>query len=124
MSDVMQDERRQLTLESVLANIVRGRVVRLELSREQKRALRDPGGQIALDVLRHLLGAREAMGAVSRFPVTENAFLAVAHKLGYGVPQKRARALPRRRPATTARSTTTPRSAMASTSTCSGWWSP
>ena len=85
--------RAKLALESVLPRSFCGRVVRLELTREQKRALRDRDGQIALDVLRHLLGAREAMGAVGRFPLSEHAFQAIARKLGYDVGQKRARAL-------------------------------
>jgi hypothetical protein len=45
-------------LQEVLAGVCRGCVVYLALTRAQKRALRDPEGQIALDVLRHLLGAR------------------------------------------------------------------
>jgi hypothetical protein len=80
----------------VLANVVPGRVVRLELSRERKKAHRDRDGQIALDVLRHLLGAREALNAPTRFPLTEETFCAVARKLGTPVGQKRARRLRRR----------------------------
>lgn len=56
-------ERRPPHLEAVLARVVRGRVAYLVLSPEQKRALRDRDGQRALDVLRHLLGARGAIGA-------------------------------------------------------------
>jgi hypothetical protein len=56
------------TLEAVLAAFRPGRVVGLDLTREQKRELRDADGQIALDVLRHLLGARAAVGAPERFP--------------------------------------------------------
>ena len=85
-----------LTLEVVLASVRPGRVVRLELTREQKRALRGVDGQLALGVLRHLVGAREALGAVGRFPLTESTFRAVARKLGHEVGQKRARALARR----------------------------
>jgi hypothetical protein len=81
------------TLEQVLANVVPGRVVSLELSREQKRAFRDRDGQIALHVLQHLLGAREAVNAPERFPLTEEMFCAVARKLGCPVGQKRARRL-------------------------------
>jgi hypothetical protein len=83
----------------VLAHVRPGRVARLELSREQKRALRDADGQLALDVLRHLLGARAAAagdGTPSRFPLSEQAFQAIARRLGHEVGQKRARALTRR----------------------------
>jgi hypothetical protein len=59
------------------------------LTREQKRALRDPDGRIALDVLRHFLGARPMVP--ERFPLTEQAFQAVARRLGYVVGQKRCR---------------------------------
>lgn len=44
---------------------------------------------MALDVLRHLLGARPM--TPERFPLTEQAFQAVARKLGYVVGQKRSR---------------------------------
>ena len=72
------------------------------------------------------------MGAVGRFPLSERASRESARKLGYHVGQKRARALARRlveagiteRPANTAKSTTTPRDATASTSACSGWPTP
>jgi hypothetical protein len=50
--------RHPITLEAVLANVQQGRVAYLMLTQEQKRALRDPEGQIAVNVLRHLLGAR------------------------------------------------------------------
>ena len=53
----------------------------------------DRNGQVALDVLRHLLGARADRRDPERFPLTEGAFQAVAHKLGHAVGQKRARAL-------------------------------
>jgi hypothetical protein len=59
------------------------------LTREQKRVLRHPDGRIALDVLRHLLGARPM--TPERFPLAEGAFQAVARKLGYLVGQKRCR---------------------------------
>ena len=68
-------------LEDVLANVCRGRVAYLVLTRKQKRALHDPDGRIALDVLRHLLGARPMVP--ERFPLTEQAFQAVARRLGY-----------------------------------------
>jgi hypothetical protein len=91
---VPQRERaRVLSLEAVLAEVRPGRVVYLDLTREQRRALSDPDGQTALDVLRHLLGAREAMNAPERFPLTEETFCAVARKLGRPVGQKRARRL-------------------------------
>ena len=76
-------------LEDVLAAVVRGRVAYLEPPRAQKRAFRDTDGRIALDVLRHLLGARPANP--EQFPLTELAFQAVAPKLGYMVGQKRCR---------------------------------
>jgi hypothetical protein len=76
-------------LQDVLANVRPGRVARLVLTREQERALRDPEGRIALDVLRHLLGARPLVP--ERFPLTEAAFQAVARRLGYVVGQKRCR---------------------------------
>jgi hypothetical protein len=81
-------------LESILANVCRGRVAYIVLTREQKRALRDPEGQIALEALRHLLGARPMMP--ERFPLTEQAFQAVARRLGYLVGQKRCRRMVKR----------------------------
>lgn len=78
-----------LRLEHVLADVRRGQVVYLVLTQEQKRALRDPDGKIALDVLRHLLGARPMNP--ERFPLTEQAFQMVARKLGYAIGQKRCR---------------------------------
>jgi hypothetical protein len=85
-----------LTLEAVLAAVVRGRVAYLVLSPEQKRALRDADGQAALDVVRHLLGARDVIGAPERFPLTEQAFQAIACRLGHSLGQKRCRFLIRR----------------------------
>jgi hypothetical protein len=76
-------------LESVLANVRGGRVVYLSLTAEEKRLLRDPDGRTALDVLRHLLGARPMLA--ERFPLTEHAFQAVARRLGYVIGQKRSR---------------------------------
>jgi hypothetical protein len=84
------------TLEAVLANVLRGRVAYLVLSPEQKWALRDAEGQAALDVLRHLLGARDAVRAPERFPLTEQAVQAVARRLGHRIGQKRCRSLIRR----------------------------
>jgi hypothetical protein len=49
---------------------------------------------VALDVLNHLLGARPMVP--ERFPLTEQAFQAVARKLGYRVGQKRCRTMIRR----------------------------
>ena len=80
--------------DDVLANVCRGRVAYICLTREQKRALRDPEGKIALDVLRHLLGARPM--TPERFPLTEQAFQAVARRLGYVVGQKRCRRMVKR----------------------------
>ena len=86
------------TLDGVLTAIVRGRVVRLDLTDEQKRQLRDPDGRLALHVLRHHLGARAALTpeAPAEFPLTEHAFQAVARRLGHPVGIKRARRLRRR----------------------------
>jgi hypothetical protein len=86
--------RRMPTLERVLANVRRGQVAYLVLTAEQKRALKDPEGRVALDVLRHVLGARPANP--ERFPLTEQAFQAVARNLGYLVGQKRCRTMVRR----------------------------
>jgi hypothetical protein len=91
----MAARRRRPTLEHVLGNVLRGQVAYLVLTAEQKRALKDPDGRVALDVLRHLLGARP--GNPERFPLTEQAFQMVAGKLGYLVGQKRSRAMIRRR---------------------------
>jgi hypothetical protein len=85
-----------VTLELVLANVVRGRVLYLDLTPEQKRALRDRDGQVALDVLRHLLGARDAIRAPERFPLAEQAFQVIARRLGYVLGQKHCRRLIRR----------------------------
>ena len=81
------------TLYDVLAGIRRGRVVYLCPTPEQKRLLRDHEGQVALDVVRHLLGARAERSDPERFPLTEGAFQAVAGKLGYRVGQKKSRRL-------------------------------
>ena len=70
-------------LHDVLANVCRGRVAYICLTREQKAALRDPDGRIARDVLRHLLGARPM--TPERFPLTEQAVQAMAQRLGYTV---------------------------------------
>jgi hypothetical protein len=86
-------------LRDVLAALAPGRVTRLELSAEQKRALRDRDGQLALDVVRHLLGARAVSvpaGNGSSFPLTEATFQAIARRLGRPVGIKRSRALVRR----------------------------
>jgi hypothetical protein len=48
------------------------------------------------DVLRHLLGARPKVPA--RFPLTEQAFQAIARRLGYVVGQKRCRRMVTRKP--------------------------
>jgi hypothetical protein len=87
-------------LAGVLASIVPGRVTRLALERDQKQALRDRDGQLALSVVRHLLGARAASVrpkvAPEPFPLTEEAFQAVAGRLGREVGIKRCRLLRRR----------------------------
>ena len=81
-------------LQDVLADVRRGRVAYICLTREQKKALRDPEARIALDVLRHLLGARPMTPEHS--PLTEQTFQAVARRLGYVVGQKRCRRMVRR----------------------------
>ena len=81
-------------LQDVLAGVRRGRVAYICLTHEQKRALRDPEGRIALDVLRHLLGARPL--TPERFPLTEQTLQAVALRLGYVLGQKRCRRMVRR----------------------------
>jgi len=81
-------------LQDVLANVCRGRVAYLAMTPEEKRARRDPEGQIALDVLRHLLGARPMNP--ERFPLAEDAFQAIARRLGYVLGQKRCRRMVRR----------------------------
>jgi len=80
-------------LQDVLAGVRRGRVAYVRLTREQKVALRDPEGRVALDLLRHLLGARPLVP--ERFPLTEQTFQAVAYRLGYVVGQKRCRRMVR-----------------------------
>jgi DNA-binding Lrp family transcriptional regulator len=81
-------------LQDVLADVRRGRVAYICLTREQKKALRDPEARIALDVLRHLLGARPMTPEHS--PLTEQTFQAVARRLGYVVGKKRCRRMVRR----------------------------
>jgi DNA-binding Lrp family transcriptional regulator len=78
----------------VLANVQRGRVAYLVLNQEQKRSFRDPEGKVALDVLRHLLGARPPNP--ERFPLAEQTFQAVARRIGYELGQKRCRRMIRR----------------------------
>jgi len=46
--------------------------------------------------MRHLLGARAALDAPERFPLTERAIQALTRKLGHKVGQKRCRGLRRR----------------------------
>jgi hypothetical protein len=86
-------------LEQVLANVVRGRDQRLRLSEKQRRELDDRDGRIARQVLRALVRARQATPTVScaeQFPLTEDAFQAIARRLGHQVGDKRARAIIRR----------------------------
>lgn len=87
-------------LAAVLAAIQPGNTVLISLTPQQKRALADQEGQLALTVVRHLLGARTASAqtdhARDRFPLTEATFQAVARKLGHKVGIKRSRALIRR----------------------------
>jgi hypothetical protein len=82
------------TLTDVLAAVRRGNVAYIVTTCEQRRALSDPDGRIALDVLRHFLGARPPNP--EKFPLTEGTAQAVARKLGYVIGQKHARALVRR----------------------------
>jgi hypothetical protein len=100
-------------LERVLANVVPGRDQRLRLSERQRRELNDRDGRIALQVLRALVRARRggnrapkstnrATPTQSRFlspelfPLTEDAFQAIARRLGHQVGDKRARAIIKR----------------------------
>ena len=76
-------------LADVLAAFTPGCATRLTLSAEQKHALRDRDGQLALDVVRHLLGARAAVTASGSFPLTEATFQTIARKLGQRVGIKR-----------------------------------
>jgi hypothetical protein len=83
-------------LEQVLANIVRGRGQRLRLSEKQRRELVDRDGRIALQVLRALRRARRTLGMAETFPLSEDAFQAIAQRLGHKVGDKRARAIIKR----------------------------
>jgi hypothetical protein len=86
-------------LEQVLANVVPGRGQRLRLSERQRRELDDRDGRIALQVLRALVRARKATRnprATELFPLTEDAFQAIARRLGHQVGDKRARAIIKR----------------------------
>ena len=102
-------------LEQVLANVVPGRGRRLRLSGKQRRGLDDRDGRIALKVIRALVRAREAtghrvcettyspgnnrpfyLGRNRPFPLTEDAFQAIAARLGHRVGDKRARAIIKR----------------------------
>jgi hypothetical protein len=85
------------TLQGVLAAVRPGHVRRLSLSDQQRRSLRDPDGRLALDVVRHLLAARDDSVRPGRplaaFPLTEATFQAIARKLGRTVGIKRSRRL-------------------------------
>ena len=87
-------------LDATLAALIRGRVVYLTLTREQRRTLSDRDGQIALNVLRHLLAARVYAVVPNTprepFPLTDGVIATVARKLGTPVGIKRARNLRRR----------------------------
>ena len=84
------------SLLEVLAEVRRGRVSYLCSTPDQKRQLRDSEGQLALEMLRHLLGARADRRDPERFPLTEGALQAVARRLGHKVGQERSRILLRR----------------------------
>lgn len=96
----MRPTRTRPHLSDVLAAIRPGQVVRLRLTPEQRRILHDRDARLALDVVRHLLGARAASVGPHRppdsFPLTEATFQAVALKLGARVGIKRSRSLLRR----------------------------
>src|SRR6266550_4283904 len=83
-------------LERVLANVVPGRDQRLRLSEKQRRELHDRDGLIARQVLRALPRARKAAGMPEAFPLTEDAFQAVARRLGLSIGDKRTRAIIKR----------------------------
>jgi hypothetical protein len=86
-------------LEQVLANVVPGRGQRLRLSERQRRGLDDRDGRIAVQVLRALVRARKATPKHHRgdeFPLTEDAFQAVARRLGLSIGDKRTRAITKR----------------------------
>jgi hypothetical protein len=72
----------------------RGQVAYVCLTPEQAKSLRDLDGRIALDGLRHLIGARPM--TPERFPLTEHAVQSVARKLGDAVGQKCCRRMAKR----------------------------
>jgi hypothetical protein len=91
-------------LERVLANVVRGRDHRLRLSEAQRRGLSDRDGRIALQVIRALVRARRTTtpfrepksSTQAAFPLTEDAFQAIARRLGHQIGDKRTRAITKR----------------------------
>jgi hypothetical protein len=83
-------------LERVLANVVPGRDQRLRLSEKQRRELDDRDGRIARQVLRALVRARAAADMSETFPLAEDAFQAVARRLGLSIGDKRTRAIIKR----------------------------
>ena len=89
-----------LTCDAVIAAVVLGRVVRLTLTSEQKRMLRDREGQLALHLLRHALAARAAACAPQTppadFPFTTDFVHDLARTLDQPIGTKRARDLRRR----------------------------
>ena len=86
----------------VLAAVTPGHTVRLRLTADQKLLLRDRDGKIALDVLRHLVGALATLAAQTggigpdKFPFTGHAIQAVARKRGHEVGVKRCYEMKRR----------------------------
>jgi hypothetical protein len=83
-------------LEQVLANVVPGRGQRLRLNEKQRRGLGDRDGRIARQVLRALVRARAAADMPETFPLAEDAFQAVARRLGLSIGDKRTRAIIKR----------------------------
>src|SRR4051812_29578232 len=76
------------TLDVVIEAIAPGRIIRLRLTAEQRCALGDRDGRIALAVLRALIAARrrgaEPSTAPPEFPLVAHVIQAVGRRLGHG----------------------------------------